>query len=81
MFQNAVRQEREDIRACIVEFEAKELDKQEKAAAKAAERRSASAGRTVSDVLRDAPLAEAYVNSRGSLTLDYRTSRSRSHGR
>ena len=72
LFANAERQEREDIKNALEELHQKAFDKRE--------RRSASAGRTVIDVLRDAPLAETHFNSRGGVTLDYRT-RSRSHGR
>ena len=77
LFANAARQEREDIKNALEMLHQKELEKQEK---KSAERRSAVAGRSVADVLRDAPLADAHFNSRGGVTLDHRT-RSRSHGR
>ena len=74
LFHHAILQEREDISIAIERCRAKEQEK--------VERRSASAGRSSVDILRDAPLADAHFNSRGNLTLDYRgSSRSRSHGR
>ena len=85
LFQHAVRQEREHIIGYITKLNENEAEKIER---RSEERRSASAsgGRTISDVLRAAPLADVYTNSRGGFTLDYRNSpsretRSRSHGR
>jgi len=74
IFANAVRQERVDIEYAISRVRQKDQEKIERT-------RSASAGRTTTEILRDAPLADARYDSRGGLTLDYRTPRSRSYGR